>query len=134
MFNIFTGASEPMSATAKFFDPMFGYTAAEPGRVYKDLVNAYRLLRLGAHANAHRVPAALRGIGFGEWMARVARVGVLPRWWDGEVNGAGIEVYAREDAWGRIDRVVTKEEVKASVARQRVLSLEMIVEKVLNNS
>ncbi|KAJ6551756.1 hypothetical protein B0H19DRAFT_1073395 [Mycena capillaripes] len=133
MFNMFTGLSQPMSATAKFFEPMFGYTAADPDLVYKDLVNAYRLLRLGSHLNAYRVPPALQGIEFSDWMARVARLDILPKWWDEGVNGTGIEAYAREDMWGRLDRVVTKEEVEAR-AQKRLVSLQMIVEKIVDNS
>ncbi|KAF8218121.1 hypothetical protein K438DRAFT_2007001 [Mycena galopus ATCC 62051] len=132
-FNIFSGLSAPMSETTKFFDPMFGYTAAKPAVVYKDLVNAYRLLRLGAHANAHRVPQSLQGIEFNDWMERATRTQVLPEWWDAEVNGAGIETYTREDAWGMIDRDVTRAEI-ATNAQKRIISLEMMVEKIVNNS
>jgi hypothetical protein len=133
MFNIFSGASEPMSAKMFFFDPMFGYSAANPEPVYKDLVNAYRLLRLGAHGNAHRVAPALKGINFKDWMDRVERAKVLPDWWDAAVNGPGIEAYTSEDAWGRLDRVVTRQEV-ATNAQKRLMSLEMMVERIVNNS
>ncbi|KAF7368830.1 N-lysine methyltransferase SMYD2 [Mycena venus] len=133
IFNILSGTSTPMSATAVFFAPMFGYTATNPEPVYKDLVNAYRLLRLGAHLNAHRVPPALQGIDFADWMDRITLAKVLPEWWDAAVNGAGIETYTREDAWGRLDRVVTREEVAAN-AQKRLMTLEMMVERILNNS
>lgn len=133
VFNIFSGASTPMSATADFFAPMFGYTAADPTLVYKDLVNAYRLLRLGAHANAYRVLPVLQNIEFSDWMDRVTRAELLPKWWDKEVNNAGIEAYAREDDWGRLDRDVTKEEIRAHVGK-RLISLEMMVERIVNSS
>ncbi|KAJ7434522.1 hypothetical protein B0H11DRAFT_2118305 [Mycena galericulata] len=132
-FNMFSGSSAPMSASASFFLPMFGYTAAKPELVYADLVNTYRLLRLGAHGTAERVPPALQNMDFSAWMDRVVRSGILPDWWDAEVHRAGIETYAREDAWGRLDRVVSRDEIRASLAKPaRMLSLEMMVERVLN--
>ncbi|KAJ7653167.1 hypothetical protein DFH06DRAFT_1474926 [Mycena polygramma] len=133
ILNRFSGNSQPMSATARFFEPLFGYTAAEPARVYRDLVNAYRALRLGAHANAYRVPPALQNMEFGDWMDRLGGLGVLPDWWDKEVNGKGLEIYVREDAWGRLDRDITSDELQADV-KKRMMSLEMIVEKVLDNA
>ncbi|KAJ7729792.1 hypothetical protein B0H16DRAFT_1586389 [Mycena metata] len=132
MFNVLDGSSRPMSNEAHFFDEMFGYTAADPKRVYKDLVTAYHLLRLGAHSMAPRVSAAMQGMDFNEWMERVARAGVLPHWWNTEVNGAGIETFTREDAYGRLDREVTVEEVRGQ--GPRLLALEMMVERIVNKS
>ncbi|KAJ7441149.1 hypothetical protein FB451DRAFT_1466631 [Mycena latifolia] len=134
-FNVFSGRSIPLSSTVEFFSPSFGYVAASPALVYADLVNAYRLLRLGAHDNATLVSCALQGIDFGEWMARVTGSGILPEWWDAEVHTAGIEVYAREDAWGRLDRAVTRDEISASLAKcSEIMRLEMIVERIMNTS
>ncbi|KAF7377908.1 hypothetical protein MSAN_00214500 [Mycena sanguinolenta] len=78
------GSFMPMSYNLILWDPMFGYTSANPETVYKDLVNAYRVLRLGAHLNASRVSSALREIDFKEWMERVVRAQMLPEWWDAE--------------------------------------------------
>ncbi|KAJ7171081.1 hypothetical protein C8R46DRAFT_1087613 [Mycena filopes] len=122
------GTSNPMSNVGDFFNPMFGYTPAHPETVYKDIVSAYHVLRLGAHPNAPRVSAAMQGMPFSEWMERFLRVGILPSWWDTEVNGAGIEAYTREDAFGRLDRDVKIEELSP---RSR---LGMIVERILNMS
>ncbi|KAJ7244430.1 hypothetical protein B0H12DRAFT_1325625, partial [Mycena haematopus] len=132
-FNMLSGLSQPMSATAHFFEPMFGYSAANPEQVYKDLVNAYRVLILGAHANANRVPSALRKIDFKEWMERIERAKVLPNWWDAEVNGAGLETYTLQDTWGRLDRAVTRAELERD-AKKRIVSLGMMVEKVWNST
>ncbi|KAJ7449184.1 hypothetical protein FB451DRAFT_1375088 [Mycena latifolia] len=135
MFNMFSGLSAPMSSSAEFFLPMFGYTAARPELVYADLVNSYRLLRLGSHQNAGRVTPAVQGMEFGEWMDRVTSTGILPEWWDAEVHRAGIETYAREDALGRLDRVVSREEIRDSLDKPaRMMSLEMMVERVINSS
>ncbi|KAJ6605207.1 hypothetical protein DFH09DRAFT_1067486 [Mycena vulgaris] len=65
-FNIFSGLSDPFSSTAESFAPIFGYTAANPGPVYADLVDAYRILRLSAPANAALVSPELQSIGFGK--------------------------------------------------------------------
>jgi hypothetical protein len=133
MFNIFSGLSAPMSTTAQFFEPMFGYTKEKPTLVYADLVNAYRLLRLGAHGNASRVPSAAQSMEFSEWMEKATRTNLLPEWWDPEANGAGIDTYTREDAWGRLDRVISRDEISASLEKKaRMLSLEMMVERIVN--
>ncbi|KAK7052468.1 N-lysine methyltransferase SMYD2 [Favolaschia claudopus] len=129
----YPGGSIPMSMNTKFFDPMFGYTAQDPKRIYKELVNAYRLLRLNAHSNARSVSPELQNMEFKGWMERVMRVGMLPEWWDAEVNGAGIDEYAREDEWGRLDRVLSREEIKAD-AQMRLMSLEMMIERVMLNN
>ncbi|KAJ7080595.1 hypothetical protein B0H15DRAFT_856509 [Mycena belliarum] len=135
MFNIFSGQSTPLSSKARFFAPVFGYTSAHPERVYADVVNAYRLLRLGAHLNAGRMPLALRDMAFGEWMERVAGAGILPEWWDADVHRAGIEAYVHEDAWGRLDRIVSRDEIRATVdPPARIMSLEMMIERVMNSS
>ncbi|KAJ7148760.1 hypothetical protein C8R43DRAFT_516496 [Mycena crocata] len=135
MFNMFSGSSTPMSSNAVFFDPMFGYTADKPELVYADLVNAYRLLRLGSHSTASAVPPTVQNMEFSEWMERITRSGVLPKWWDADVNGAGIDTYSHEDAWGRLDRVVSRDEICDSlVKRARVMSLEMIIERIVTNA
>ncbi|KAF7377914.1 hypothetical protein MSAN_00215200 [Mycena sanguinolenta] len=132
-FNVLTRLSNPMSATATFFAPMFGYTSTSPEKVYKDLVNAYRMLRLGAHMNASRVPSALQEIDFKEWMERIGRARVLPAWWDAEVNSAGLEAYTSQDTWGRLDRTVTRTEIEGD-AQKRMYTLGMMIERVLNSS
>ncbi|KAJ7080587.1 hypothetical protein B0H15DRAFT_856481 [Mycena belliarum] len=134
VFNKFSGQSAPMSSTALFFDPMFGYTAARPELVYADLVNAYRLLRLGSHSNATRVSPTVQNMEFGEWMERVVSTGLLPEWWEADVHRAGIDAYTREDAWGRLDRTVSRDEIRNSLDKPaRVISLEMMVERIMNN-
>ncbi|KAJ6461091.1 hypothetical protein C8R45DRAFT_1029155 [Mycena sanguinolenta] len=132
-FDVFTRLTKPISDTAIFFDSIFGYSSASPENVYKDLVNAYRMLRLGAHRNADRVPSALQEIDFKGWMERIARAQVLPEWWNAEVNGAGLEAYTSQDTWGRLDRTVTRAEIEGN-AQKRMFSLGMMIEKVLNSN
>ncbi|KAJ7088399.1 hypothetical protein B0H15DRAFT_841219 [Mycena belliarum] len=137
IYNIFSGRSTPLSTGGDFFSPTFGYTEANPALVYADLVSAYRILRLGAHANAARVSAELQGMSFEEWMARVARVGLLPEWWNAEVHGTGIETYASKDAWGRIDRAVTVREICESLPGMHkcgMVRLALMVERIINRS
>ncbi|KAJ6461083.1 hypothetical protein C8R45DRAFT_538256 [Mycena sanguinolenta] len=126
------GSIVPMSYNAKFWAPMFGYTSANPESVYKDLVNAYRVLRLGAHLNASLVSSALQEIDFTEWMERVVRAQMLPEWWDAEVNGAGLERYTSQDAWGRLDRTVTRAELESDPPTlKRMNSFGMMIENAL---
>ncbi|KAJ7255418.1 hypothetical protein C8J57DRAFT_608534 [Mycena rebaudengoi] len=135
VYNRFSGLSTPMSATADFFAPIFGYTAAHPKRVYTDLVNSYRILRLGAHKNAALVSAELQNIDFGGWMERVIRAGILPEWWDADVHRTGIDAYTREDVWGRLDRVVTPDEIRNSLDKPtQIMGLEMMVERIMNTT
>lgn len=109
---------------------MFGYTAADPARVYRDIVSTYRVLRVGAHANASLVSPVVQNMEFSEWMDRVVRARILPEWWDAKLHGAGIETYAREDEWGRLDRVMSREEIRDSLDKPH--RIEMIVERIVN--
>ncbi|KAJ7202016.1 hypothetical protein GGX14DRAFT_654504 [Mycena pura] len=121
----------PMSTKMRCFATMFGYTAANPEPVYADLVDAYRLLRLGAHLNEERV-SALQSTAFDGWIERMAHSGALPEWWDADVNGAGLDKYVRKDGWGSLDRAVSRDDIQRRV-NKRILTLEMLVERVLNH-
>ncbi|KAJ6555083.1 hypothetical protein DFH09DRAFT_1365800 [Mycena vulgaris] len=134
-FNMMSGLSAPLSSTGQFFAPMFGYKARNPERVYADLVNAFRLLRLGSHLNAARVPPEVQNMEFSEWMDKVTRAGIPPAWWDADVHRAGIDAYTREDAWGRLDRVVSRDEIRDSLEKPgRMMGLEMMVERIVNGA
>ncbi|KAJ7143700.1 hypothetical protein C8R44DRAFT_138939 [Mycena epipterygia] len=135
MFNIFSGLAAPISSRGVFFAPMFGYTADRSALVYADLVNAYRLMRMGSHLNAARITSDVQNMDFSEWLDRVERAGILPEWWTAQVNRRGIEVYAREDEWGSLDRDVSRDEIRDSLDKpQRMMVLEMMVERVVDNT
>ncbi|KAJ7062333.1 hypothetical protein C8F01DRAFT_1230725 [Mycena amicta] len=129
------GRVQPVSCgTEAWFAPMFGFTPDKPTKVYEEIVDAYRMLGLRAHLNASRVPAALEKMDFSEWMSRLSAGGVLPEWWDVEVNGAGLDKYTKEDAWGRLDRIVSEEEFtrRANTKQgQHLMRLGMLLESVV---
>ncbi|KAJ7202031.1 hypothetical protein GGX14DRAFT_570930 [Mycena pura] len=137
--NILSGLAPPISSrgAAGFFDPVFGHSAARPERVYAELVNAYRLLRSGHHWHSARVPPGMQGMTFAEWMDRVTRAGILPEWWEPAVHRTEIDVYAREDAWGNLEKEVSREDIRCSLPigqQGRMMSLEEMVMTVVKTS
>ncbi|KAJ7621009.1 hypothetical protein FB45DRAFT_928111 [Roridomyces roridus] len=131
MFNHLDGTDAPMSTLGKYFDPMFGYTAETFQDVYTDLVSAYRLLKLGEHGTAARLPESARDMEFSEWMDRVERAGnVLPQWWTAEVHRVGVEEYARVN----LERTLSRSEIQAGLKLpMRIMALEMMIEGVMHD-
>jgi hypothetical protein len=122
-----------MSDNAKFFTPIFGYSADKPEMVYADLVNAYRILRAGTYEGGAKVrpPSAMP---FEAWIDRVERAGILPGWWDAQASRNGLLRYSEEDDWGRLDRQVTAMDIRNSLSPPgRIMGLEMMIERVLNS-
>jgi hypothetical protein len=131
-----SGRATPASNNALFFAPMF-YSAETPESVYLELVNAYRLLRLGssfstAMGESNRPPSSMP---FSEWMDRVERATILPDWWDKQANSQGLLKYSQEDEWGRLDRHVSVDDIRQKTSPPgRFMVLEMMTERVMNNS
>ncbi|KAJ7062097.1 hypothetical protein C8F01DRAFT_1136387 [Mycena amicta] len=125
----------PVSILSQFFLPETGYPFTKPEHLFEDLVDAYRVLRLGEHLNARRLPAHMaRNISFDVWMERVSASGLLPPWWRWPFHGVSLDIYTARDKWGRLDREVSIREIEERPRADRSKSMfrfGMIIEAAL---
>ncbi|KAK0467790.1 uncharacterized protein EV420DRAFT_427992 [Desarmillaria tabescens] len=128
IYNPMTGVSTPASSKSHFFADMFGYKADCPERVYSEIVDTYRIFRSGEYLQG----TGPSSMSFEEFVAKAEKSGILPDWWK-EENRDGLLKFSKEDEWGKLERQVTKEDIKNHLDKPaRMLSLEMMIERINN--